>query len=181
MKVILLMAITLDGKIAKDSDHFPDWTGKEDKKLFVKLTKEAGVLIMGSRTYDTIGKPLPERLNIVMTRDKKRINESNVPLKVETDRESDRGGLIFTDSTPQEILTRLEAKGFTKVVLAGGTQINSLFLQERLIDELHVTISPLIFGKGLGLFADDLSCDLQLQSCERLGEDLIYAIYNIIK
>ena len=56
MKVVLLMATTVDGIIAKDVDEFIDWTGKEDKKYFVKITKEAGVVIMGSTTYKTIGK-----------------------------------------------------------------------------------------------------------------------------
>lgn len=61
MKVTLLMAMTLDGKIGKSHDHFPDWTGKADKTLFVRLTKKAGVIIMGSKTFDTIGRPLPNR------------------------------------------------------------------------------------------------------------------------
>ena len=167
MKVKLLMAMTLDGKIARNSDHFPDWTGPEDKKLFVKLTKEAGVLIMGSRTYDTIGKPLPGRLNVVMTRD--------------SGRETKEPELLITTKSPEEILTVLESKGFKEVILAGGTQINSLFLSEGLIDEVHVTISPLIFGEGLGLFGEKLTCDLQLQSCETIGDNLVYAIYDVLK
>ena len=52
------MAITADGKIAKSSDHFPDWTSKEDKKMFVEVTKEHGVVIMGDKTFFTFPKPL---------------------------------------------------------------------------------------------------------------------------
>lgn len=40
MKIILLIALTLDGKIGKMPDHFPAWTGSEDKKLFVAITYE---------------------------------------------------------------------------------------------------------------------------------------------
>ncbi len=32
MEVILLMAMTLDGKIARDSLELVDWTGKADKQ-----------------------------------------------------------------------------------------------------------------------------------------------------
>ena len=46
MKVILLMAMTLDGKIAKNDHHFPDWTGSADKKLFVEITKKAGEIFL---------------------------------------------------------------------------------------------------------------------------------------
>ncbi|HHC25729.1 MAG TPA: dihydrofolate reductase, partial [Desulfobacterales bacterium] len=39
MKVTLLMAVTLDGRIGKTADHFVNWAGKEDRKLFVEVTK----------------------------------------------------------------------------------------------------------------------------------------------
>ena len=49
MKVILLAALTLDGKLARNSAHFVDWTSREDKKLFFQTTKRAGVLIIGQQ------------------------------------------------------------------------------------------------------------------------------------
>ena len=39
MKIILMMAITLDGKIGKTSDHLANWTSREDKKQFVDIMK----------------------------------------------------------------------------------------------------------------------------------------------
>ena len=67
MKVILIMAQTADGKIARASDELVDWTSKEDKRFFIDKTKEAGVMVMGSNTYRTIWRPLPGRLNVVLT------------------------------------------------------------------------------------------------------------------
>ena len=75
MKLILVMALTVDGKIGKDDAHFPDWTGSEDKKMFKAVTRRAGVVIMGSKTYDTIGKPLPGRKNVILTRNPHRLSE----------------------------------------------------------------------------------------------------------
>lgn len=43
--------------------HLPD-----DLKRFKKLTR-GHTVIMGRKTYESIGKPLPERKNIVVTRD----------------------------------------------------------------------------------------------------------------
>ncbi|MDZ7596786.1 MAG: hypothetical protein U5J82_00450 [Desulfobacterales bacterium] len=51
MKVILLMAQTLDGKIGRNSGHFPDWTGKQDKRLFVRITKAADAADQWVQTY----------------------------------------------------------------------------------------------------------------------------------
>jgi len=167
MKVTLLMAITLDGKIGKTPDHFPDWTGPEDKKLFVSITRRAGAVIMGSKTYDTIGMPLPGRKNVVLTRDRQRVSQWD--------------NLWFTDLPPQAVLETLEKEGYQEAVLAGGALVNSLFAEAGLIDDIIVTISPTIFGYGLSLFTQEISMELQLKDVERLGRDLVCLTYSVKK
>ncbi len=166
MKVILLMALTIDGKIGKTPDHFPDWTGREDKRLFVELTRKAGAMIMGSKTFDTIGFPLPDRKNVIMTRDKSRVSRWD--------------NLVFTDAQPKSILEELEKEGFSEVILAGGALVNSLFAEENLIDEIIVTISPKIFGYGISLFTPEISMELALTDMKRLGEHLVCLTYKVI-
>ncbi len=166
MKVTLMMAITLDGRIGKSPDHFPDWTGKADKKLFVALTKRAGALIMGSKTFDTIGKPLPGRKNVIMSRNKTRKSEWD--------------NLVFTDASPRDILKNLETEGFSEVILAGGALVNSLFAEEKLIDEIIVTISPQIFGVGMSLFAEEISMKLKLRTMEKLDRHRVCLTYGVV-
>ncbi len=167
MKATVLMAMTLDGKIGRSPDHFPDWTGAADKKLFVEMSKRAGVVIMGSKTYDTIGRPLPERKNIVMTRD--------------ANRQSEWENLEFTQASPQDILTRLEAEGCVEVILAGGAMVNSLFAEAGLIDEIVVTISPKIFGYGISLFTQEIAMELTLLDVRRIDRDLVCLTYRVLK
>jgi dihydrofolate reductase len=167
MKVTLLMAITLDGKIGKSPDHFPDWTGKEDKRLFAELSRKAGAVIMGSKTFDTMGMPLPGRKNVVLTRDKTRKSEWQ--------------NLVFSNESPSTLLKGLENEGFSEVILAGGALVNSLFAEENLIDEIIVTISPKIFGYGLSLFGQEISMELKLKELKRLGKNLVYLKYHVIK
>jgi dihydrofolate reductase len=161
------MAITLDGKTARGPDHYPDWTGTEDKKLFAGISKKAGVVIMGSKTFDTFGKPLPKRKNIVLTRNKNRISEWE--------------NLVYTHKKPAEILKDLQKEGYSNAVLAGGAIINSLFAKEKLIDEIIVTVSAKIFGYGISLFTEDISMDLELEEVGRVGTDLVCLKYKVIK
>jgi dihydrofolate reductase len=167
MEVILLMASTVDGLIARNSSQIVDWTGKADKKYYVEVTKKAGVMIMGSKTYDTIGKPLPDRLNVVMTRDKSR--------------QSDQENLIFTDQPPAKILEDLELKGYTSAVLVGGATVNTMFIRDNLITQIHLTLVPRLFGSGLSLFAPPLDLDLglSLESTKDLGDGHILLIYHV--
>lgn len=167
MNVVLIMAETVDGVISRSSDEFVDWTGSEDKKMFMQLTKEAGVLIMGSKTYDTIGRPLPGRKNIILTRN--------------PERKSDNPDLVFTSDSPKEILLDLEKQGYSTVALAGGAQINSLFARENLIDEIIITIAPRIFGQGLRLFTDSLDLRLKLMKTEVLEENFVMLRYGVVK
>lgn len=167
MKVILLCTITLNGKIAKNEQDNTDWTTKGNKRLFALETKKAGVMIMGHKTYKTLGKPLPGRLNVVMTR-----NVSN---------KSGIGGLVeFTDDTVQNIVKLLEKRGFESVFVIGGRQINSLFLGEGLLDEIWLIVEPIVFGSGIDLFANGVGEKrLKLASCERIKEDLLFVKYTV--
>ena len=165
MKVILVMAQTLDGSIGRDADHFPDWTGSADKRFFAEFTKEVGVVIMGSKTFDTFGTPLPDRTNVILTRN--------------PDRTSTWENLIYTGNRPREILSMLKQKGFRRVVLAGGTTVNTLFAKSGLIDEIIVTIAPKIFGRGLKLFDDSIALELELADVKRLDQNRIVLSYRV--
>jgi dihydrofolate reductase len=165
MKVILVMAVTLDGKIGKDADHFPDWTGKADKRLFVEISKRAGVVIMGSKTFDTLKKPLPGRKTVVMTRNRQRASAD--PL------------VTFSDLSPAALVGALEQEGFDEAVLAGGATVNTLFAAAGLIDEIVVTVSPLVFGAGLSLFAAAVDLSLELAACDRLDGGLLCLRYRV--
>nr|AIA15788.1 RibD C-terminal domain protein [uncultured bacterium] len=139
MKVVIMAAVTLDGKIARDEAHFVDWTSREDKKLYYNFSKRAGVMIMGHNTYKTLPAPLPGRLHVVLTTEL-------------AGKENKEGVVEFTDGSPEEIVAGLEARGYTEAMLAGGAQVNALFLKSNMVDELWLTVEPLIFGAGIDLF-----------------------------
>lgn len=163
------MATTLDGKIAKYTDHPATWTSKADKKIFIKETKKAGVIIMGKTTYDTIGQPLPGRLNIVM--DFKVDESHNIP-----------GSLEYTSLQPQELLASLAKRGFKQVIIGGGSTINGLFLSQGLIDEVWLTVEPKLFGEGLPLFKGaDVDLNLELIQVKHLDKNVIQVRYKIKK
>ncbi|MBR9981310.1 MAG: dihydrofolate reductase [Desulfatitalea sp.] len=164
MKITLIMAMTADGKIARHNTHYPDWTGKADKKMFKQLTTAAGVVIMGSRTYGTIGKPLPQRLNWVMTRSPQRYASSE--------------HLVFSDDPPTVIVDKLVARGYSAAALTGGATINSLFARARLIDDLVLTVTPKLFGQGLSLFAEPVDADLELLSHRELEPGILVLHYR---
>jgi dihydrofolate reductase len=65
--IVLIAAIAENGVIGRDN-KLP-WRIKSDLQYFKSLTVGRPV-VMGRQTYESIGRPLPERTNIVVTRDK---------------------------------------------------------------------------------------------------------------
>lgn len=68
--VSIVVAASINGTIGKDNKlpwHLPD-----DLKRFRKIT-EGGVVIMGRNTFESIGRPLPGRDNIVLSRSAEKI------------------------------------------------------------------------------------------------------------
>jgi dihydrofolate reductase len=94
---------------------------------------------------------------------------------------SQQKDLVFTDKHPRALLDDLRQEGFKVAILAGGSQINTVFAREDLIDEIHLTYVPQIFGTGLTLFSDSISMQLELIDFKQLGARQIFARYRVIR
>ena len=170
MKKIIIMAQTLDGVIAQTPDQKANWTSKEDKAFFVQETKKAGAIIFGRNTFATFDdKPLPNRLNMVMT-----LDENDFAKSIE--------GLVeYVIDEPENVLDTIEKRGFETVFIGGGSAINGLFLDRGLVDEIWITIEPMIFGTGLRLFNDKMrNVKLKLLEVEQSNQIVIikYEVQN---
>jgi dihydrofolate reductase len=171
MKTILYMGITINGYIAKE-DGNSEWTSDEDLKGFYNHSRDAGNIVMGRNTYAAAMKsgyfPFPDALNVVVTHEAME--------NVWGDR------VLITDGSPKEIVAMLEQKGFETLFLAGGGQLNTSFINEHLIDEIYLDVEPLLFGRGIKIFADaDFEVDLELIETKQLNAQTVQLHYRVKK
>lgn len=108
MKVSLIAAVADNGVIGRDNDL--PWKIRDDMRFFVQTTR-GHVVIMGRLNFEAMGRPLPHRRNIVVTRD-----ASYVATGAET------------APSIEEALTRAEDSGEEEAFVIGGAQIYSLAL-----------------------------------------------------
>ncbi|MFM2357601.1 MAG: dihydrofolate reductase FolA [Candidatus Parcubacteria bacterium] len=162
MNIFIIAALTADGFIAKDADHVALWTSKADKKRFVELTKKAGVMVMGRKTFETIGRALPGRHTIVYSSQK-----DILP------------GVEITSEDPKILIERLRKEGYTSVAICGGSSIYSLFMESGLVNKIYLTIEPLMFGKGVTLFNKEINASFTLTSVEK-NESTLLLEYSIL-
>jgi dihydrofolate reductase len=172
MDVFIIAAITVDGFIAQEADQVStSWTSPEDKIFFTDRTKQAKVMVMGSTTYKTIGRPLPGRLTIVYTKDANQFAADQEKYDVSQ--------LRITQQNPLELVKQLEAEGFSELAICGGSSIYSLFLKAGVVNKLYLTVEPIVFGRGIKLFQDGHQEKLKLIEVKKLSEQTLLLEYDV--
>ena len=124
MTLTLVVAIGSNGVIGRDGEM--PWPRTGDQRQFKDLTM-GHPMIMGRTTFESIGRPLPGRTSIVLTRDP-RWGADGVEVA---------SGLT-------EALARA-AELDTEVFQIGGAQVYAAALAEGLVDRLvvtHVDLAP---------------------------------------
>ena len=121
MRVSIIAAIAENGVIGLHG-NLP-WQIPEDLKYFKKITMGAAI-IMGRKTFESIGKPLPGRTNIVITRNQNFIFEN--------------ADIAYDLESSIKIANRESFKNnINEMFIIGGAQIYSLALEKT--DRLYIT------------------------------------------
>ena len=123
MKMAMIVAMDEDGCIGKQGDL--PWRLKSDMIRFKTLTEADGfnAVIMGRKTWDSLPdsfRPLPERVNIVMSRDANWSHED--------------ADVALYHGRAIEIAY---AEACDECWVIGGAQIYEMFLDR--VDEIHIT------------------------------------------
>lgn len=165
MKVILIATITADGFIAQTSDHLANWSSKADKALFVRVTKELGTMVMGARTFATIGRALPGRHTIVLTHHPELITVDQIEA---------------TSETAGNLVARLTDAGTPGLAVCGGAEVYTQFMEAGLVDEAYLVTEPLSFGQGITLFSRPIAATFELLE-SRVAESSVINHYKVRK
>ncbi|MGQ8337993.1 dihydrofolate reductase family protein [Sunxiuqinia sp. A32] len=146
-KVILYIATSLDNCIAKPDGNI-DWLNLPQFQIpgedfgFGDFYQNIDTILMGHETYKVItGFDIPyphaDRMNYVFSRTIDReVNEYT----------------RFVSKNVSDFVRNLKGQKGKDIWLVGGGQINTLLLQNELIDQIILTILPITLGDGIPLF-----------------------------
>lgn len=146
-KVILFIAISLDGYIA-DKKGDVDWlTGqdshREGEDSYAAFEQQIDTVIMGRTTYHQI---------ITQLSPKKWVYE-NLQTYVITHRKyPSRPGITFVQKDPCTLTDELKHQDGKDIWICGGADIAKQLMAENLIDQYHISVIPTILGDGISLF-----------------------------
>lgn len=119
MRRSIIVARADNGVIGKDNGLI--WHMPHDLRFF-KETTSGHYVLMGRKSYESVGKPLPNRLNIIITRNPEYSAENCLVLH-----------------SLQEALTLAEKQKQQEVFILGGGEIYKQALAEDLVDRIYLT------------------------------------------
>ena len=124
MKINIIVAVASNGIIGGENKLL--WHLPADMKYFRNLTTNH-TIIMGRKTYDSIGKPLPNRTNIVISRNPNYVIEGCITAT----------SLKSAVEKAQEVYEQNTEEAEQKIYIIGGAQIYKLALP--MADCLYLT------------------------------------------
>jgi dihydrofolate reductase len=152
-KVIFQMSISLDG-FFEGPNHELDWHIVDDEfnAYAVETLKASDALIMGRTTYelmagywptvtddDPVAKEINARPKLVFSKSLKSVDWRNSELAA---------GSIADE------VARLKKTPGDGLLWVGGSELASAFLDQGLMDEVRVIMTPVLLGEGHAVFGD---------------------------
>jgi dihydrofolate reductase len=134
--ISVVVAIDSKNGIGKNNDllfHIP-----EDFKRMHKIIS-GHPLVMGRRTFESIGRVLPNNTSIIITR-----GDYQFPEFVKTKEE--KAKCIVAHSLEEGIEKAKKAAGADNIVVFGGGQVFKEALEKNLVDRLYLTVAEGNYG-----------------------------------
>lgn len=147
-KLSLFIATSLDGYIAKPNEDlsFLKLVEKEGEDYgYAKFNSTIDTIIIGRKTYDWVHREIgPSHYDN---------GERDVYVITRTER-PDVGKIKFYTGDLIELVNKLKSEQGKNIYCDGGAEIINELLRNDLIDELIISIIPILVGNGTRLFKD---------------------------
>jgi len=172
-KVILYIAASLDGYIAKPDDDlsFLSIVEQEGEDYgYNDFLSFVDTIIIGRKTFDWVigqmGKYPDEGKKVyIISRTEKPKEEY----------------LTYYTGNIAELILNLKTQNGANIFINGGAQIVHELLKERLIDEIIISFIPILLGNGTPLFLKDFpEQKLKLISSKKFSIGLLQVHYQVL-
>lgn len=168
-KIRLFIASSLDGYIARTSGEV-DWLFTDQNYGYTEFLDKIDTLIMGNKTYQQIlgfGEyPYKGKQGFVFSKTLKNAKDNNIE---------------FVTGDWANFINNLRQSPGRDIWLVGGAQTIHFFMKHGFVDELILSIHPIILGNGIPLIVKDPSLEtaLVLKDVKIYDSGLLQVYYDL--
>jgi len=167
-KIIVYIASSLDGYIARENGDI-DWLPENTASGYDEFYKTIDTVVMGKNTYKqvlTFGEyPYKDKSSYVFTRNNDQTKDENTEFVSDVDK----------------FVKKNISNSEKNIWLVGGAEIISSFLNRGFVDEIILSIIPVVLGKGISLFKN-IQNEVKLELIKTTDYDkLVELHYRVTK
>jgi dihydrofolate reductase len=178
-RIILDLAVTLDGYIEGPKGEV-DWCIMDPEMGFIDFLNQIDTILYGRKSYDLWGQYSPknddsdiekEMWNLVHSKEKYVFSR--------TRKRTDQNITLINNHIPEEI-NKLKDMPGKNIWLYGGASLITTFLNLGLVDELRLSVHPVVLGEGKPLFIDiKQRMNLKLVNTRSFSSGVVQLCYHL--
>ncbi len=162
-KIVLFIAMSLDGYIATEDESL-EWLFQvegEGDNGYSGFYETVDTVLMGRKTYDWLVREEPGDFSI----------KDSICYVFTRSERLDRENIRFVNPDIPQFVQQLKRQEGKNIWMIGGGELLYFFLKEPFIDEMIVTVAPVLLGKGIPLFnPGDYMLNLFLKSVRQFNQ-----------
>ncbi len=139
-KIILNLAVSLDGFIEGPNGEF-DWCYTDLDYGMTEFLNRTDAILFGRKSYEVLlqydASAYPDKKKYVISKSLTSVNDPSVQLI----------------SNAVEEIKLLKSGTGKDIWLWGGAELISTLMNEKLVDELQISVHPILLGSGKALFS----------------------------
>jgi dihydrofolate reductase len=151
-KVVLGVGVSFDGYIARKNGAV-DWLSMDWDYDWTAFFKTIDVVLMGRKTWEVaLGMHAPKKKSKSKAKNPYGAMETYVFSKKLP--ASGVEGVEVVSGNLTEFIENLKAKEGKNIWLSGGGELAKSFLDENLVDEIYLGVTPILLGSGIPIFPE---------------------------
>jgi len=170
------MFLTLDGVMEAPHVWHPAYVSEESMAQLAAQIDGVTAMLLGRRTYEDFAGYWPHQPSEVPLADATNSIRKYV-ISQTLDAAAWNNTTVLNGDIVEAVRGLKEHEG--DILVPGGARLCRLLLRERLLDELRITLDPIVVGRGRRLFADaSPETRLELLTCRELPRGVTYLVYR---
>jgi dihydrofolate reductase len=169
MRLIAYPAVSIDGFIADNRGECYSWIDPVDEEDYKKAVRRAGCRIMGRKTYEQYKDEMPKNDDFVTY------------VYTSSDKYKDQERIKFVSGSLEDVVRGIEGSGFKELIVTGGGELNGGLMSAGLVDEIILSVHPIILGGGIKVFGSyNLDARLKLLATKIRPSGVVVSGYRVV-
>jgi Dihydrofolate reductase len=156
-----------------------DWCIMDEEMGFNNFLNQIDTIFYGRKSYDLWGESTPDIEDVDLQKQMESIHTKKKYVFSRTQKGTDQKAVYINENILEEV-EKIKSQSGKDIWLYGGSSLITTFMNLGLVDELRLSVHPVILGEGKPLFVNiKQRLNLNLVDTRRFSSGVVQLIYHL--